>query len=105
MKVLSRRQCEVYNFIVNFIKSRGYSPSLRDISGRFGFSSPATAHKYLVMLEDAGLIVRGRRNSLIQICSKEELAGDIKIPVLGLIRAGHPIVWTQDGEKKEKSRL
>ena len=60
MRIVSKRQREVYNFIVRFIKAKGYSPTIRDIANRFGFSSPASVHKYLVTLEQAGLIVRGQ---------------------------------------------
>ena len=103
MKVLTKRQQEVYNFIVNFIKARGYSPTIRDITGRFEFSSPATAHKYLVVLEQAGLITRGKRNALIQIRSRKDLSGDVKIPVLGFITGGRPIIWTRKVEKDLKA--
>jgi repressor LexA len=103
MKVLTKRQREVYNYIVNFVKAKGYSPTIRDITGRFGFSSPATAHKYLVVLEQAGLIARGKRNALIQIRSKKDLAGDVKIPVLGMITAGRPIIWARGVEKDLKA--
>jgi repressor LexA len=103
MKIVSMRQREVYEFIVKFIKSRGYSPTIRDIANRFGLSSPASVHKYLVTLEEAGLIVRGKRNSLIQICNERDLDQEIRIPVLGQITAGQPIVWFEGAENRPKS--
>ena len=96
MRVVSKRQREVYNFIARFIKVKGYSPKIRDIAGRFGFSSPASVHKYLVTLEQAGLIVRGKRNALVQLSAEKDTGQEIvKIPVLGIIKGGSPIVWVK----------
>jgi len=64
---------------------------IRDIAHKFGFSSPATVHKYLVALEEAGLIVRGKRNALIQLLPSQHQSEAIEIPLLGRIAAGRPI--------------
>lgn len=89
--IVSEKQRQVYDYIVNFVKSEGHSPMIRDIAQRFGFSSPATVHKYLVALEQAGLIVRGKRNALIQLIPQQESTEAIEVPLLGKIAAGRPI--------------
>jgi repressor LexA len=91
MAIISEKQRLVYNFIVEFVKKEGHSPMIRDIAQRFGFSSPATVHKYLVALEKAGMIVRGKRNALIQLLPQEHLSEAVEIPLLGRIAAGSPI--------------
>ncbi len=89
--IISEKQRQVYDFIVKFVKTEGHSPMIRDIARHFGFSSPATVHKYLVALEVAGMIVRGKRNALVQLLPEEHNSEAIDIPLLGKIAAGRPI--------------
>ncbi len=89
--IISEKQRQVYDFIVKFVKTEGHSPMIRDIARHFGFSSPATVHKYLVALEIAGMIVRGKRNALVQLLPEEHNSEAIDIPLLGKIAAGRPI--------------
>lgn len=91
MAIISEKQRLVYDFIVKFVKTEGHSPMIRDIARQFGFSSPATVHKYLVALEQAGMIVRGKRNALVQLLPQEHGGDAIDIPLLGRIAAGRPI--------------
>jgi len=90
-RVITQRQREVYQFLKQFIEKHGYSPTIRDIARRFGFSSPATVHKYLVALERAGLIARGKRNALVQLIYQKQETGAIEVPLAGKIAAGRPI--------------
>ena len=47
---------KIYNFIVEFMTSNGYSPSVREICSAVGLSSVSTAHAYLQVLLDEGRI-------------------------------------------------
>src|ERR1051326_6291224 len=85
MSIISEKQRQVYDYIVEFFKTEGHSPMIRDIGRQFGFSSPATVHKYLVALEEAGLIVRGKRNALVQLLPEQHGAEAIDVPLLGRI--------------------
>ncbi|MCS6884253.1 MAG: transcriptional repressor LexA [Acidobacteriota bacterium] len=99
MSVLSEKQQQVYEFIVEFVRTRGHSPKIKDISKRFGFSSPATVHKYLVALEKAGYIVRGKRNALVKLLSSPTtFAESVEVPLLGRIAAGKPIDESLNGK-------
>lgn len=49
-------QQRVYDFIVDFITSKGYSPSMREISTGTGIKSTASVSDYLCMLEKLGKI-------------------------------------------------
>ena len=50
MKELTRRQREVLDFIEDYLESRGYPPSVRDIAARFNLVSAAGVHKHIKAL-------------------------------------------------------
>jgi len=60
---LTRRQKQVFDFLVGFINRRGYSPSFEEIGAGLGVSSLATVHKHLETLERKGFIRRGYNQS------------------------------------------
>ena len=60
---LTRRQKQVFDFLVNFINRQGYSPSFEEIGTGLGLSSLATVHKHLQTLEKKGFIRRGYNQS------------------------------------------
>ncbi len=51
-------QREVYNYICRFAETHGYAPTIAEIRGHLGLSSPATVHQLLSALERDGLIRR-----------------------------------------------
>ena len=53
---LTKRQREIYEYIKDHIRSRGYAPRIAEIGKQFDLSSPATVHKHLLHLKDKGLI-------------------------------------------------
>ena len=60
---LTRRQKQVFDFLVNFINRQGYSPSFEEIGAGLELSSLATVHKHLQTLEKKGFIRRGHNQS------------------------------------------
>jgi repressor LexA len=60
---LTRRQKQVFDFLVEFINKQGYSPSFEEIGAGLGVSSLATVHKHLQTLERKGFIRRGYNQS------------------------------------------
>lgn len=90
-RTITKRQREVLEYLREFIRTYGHSPTIRDIGARFQLSSPATVHRFLVQLEEAGLLVRGKRNSLIQLVEEEVRREAAEIPLHGRIAAGQPI--------------
>lgn len=52
----TKRQMDVYNFIVDYITKNMYSPSVRDICKAIGISSTSTVWKHLEALKRLGLI-------------------------------------------------
>lgn len=49
-------QQRVYDFIVDFITSKGYSPSMREISAGTGIKSTSQVSDYLIALQLKGKI-------------------------------------------------
>ena len=47
---------KIYNFIVNFMTEKGYSPSIREIGDAVGLSSTSSVFNQLMNLQDDGLI-------------------------------------------------
>ncbi len=101
---LNKRQNEIIEIIKNFILNNGYPPSVREIGKEVGLSSSSTVHSHLTQLEKKGYIRRDPtkpraiellidNNSSIQ--NSEEL---IKVPVLGKITAGEPILAVENIE-------
>ena len=83
---LTKRQREIYDYLKEHIRSRGYAPSIAEIGKQFQLSSPATVHKHLVHLEEKGLI--RKQHNLSRAIEVVEEPG---YSVLGYIAAGKPI--------------
>ena len=60
---LTRRQKEALDFIDEFIRDNGYSPSFGEIAAGLGLASIATVHKHLTALESKGYLVRSFNQS------------------------------------------
>jgi len=60
---LTRRQKQVFDFLVSFINRQGYSPSFEEIGAGMQLSSLATVHKHMQTLEKKGFIRRGYNQS------------------------------------------
>lgn len=104
---LTRRQKEVLDFIVGFLKENEYSPSFEEIAEGMGLASIATVHKHLTALEGKGYLKRSFNQSRAlelgpkyykelrlkrQEAAQESLApATLSTPLLGTIAAGRPI--------------
>ena len=56
MEKLTKRQEDILTFIKEYIVSKGYPPTVREIGKALGVSSPATIHAHLHNLEEKGFI-------------------------------------------------
>ena len=81
---LTDRQKQVYEFISDLIRNRGYGPTVREIGEEFGISSPNGVMCHLRALEKKGLITR-RRNKSRAIELTQESASAVEEPGLRLI--------------------
>jgi repressor LexA len=106
--VLTARQQEIWQFLVDYVDRHGYPPTVREIGEAVGLASPSTVHAHLANLERAGLLKRDptkpraldlighRRESRSDISERE--AGLVKLPLLGQIAAGSPLLAEENVE-------
>jgi repressor LexA len=101
---ITRRQRQVYDFISDFVQSRGYSPSFEEIGEGLGLSSLATVHKHVSNLEQKGLLRRDyNRSRSIDVLPIKTRAKSMpppmaSLPLLGRIAAGQPIEQVETPE-------
>ena len=86
---LTERQREVYEFIRDKIRNRGYGPTVRDIGLHFNISSPNGVMCHLKALEKKGLITREPNMSRAIMLATESPEGQSNgLPMRGTIAAG-----------------
>src|SRR5437879_9190036 len=56
--MLTGRQQEIWNYLVEYVDRHGYPPTVREIGEHVGLASPSTVHAHLANLERAGLLRR-----------------------------------------------
>lgn len=84
---LTRRQADVYKFIREKIRGRGYGPTVREIAARFDINSPNGVVCHLKALERKGIITREPNMSrAIQLAA--EPIEERSLPLAGTIAAG-----------------
>ncbi|MCT8975465.1 transcriptional repressor LexA [Clostridium sp. CX1] len=94
------KQMEIYEFIKNQIRDKGYPPSVREICAAVGLKSTSTVHGHLERLEKKGLIrkdpTKPRTIEVIEnSLNKKEM---INVPIIGTITAGLPILAVENIE-------
>ena len=100
IKENSDKQTQIYNFLIEFTKSKGYPPSVRDICQAVSLKSTSTVHGHLKRLEKKGLIYRDptkpRALEIVELSNEEKEL--IDIPIVGKVTAGMPILATENIE-------
>lgn len=83
--MLTKKQKEILDFINNFSKKKGYSPSIPEIAKNFD-RSVGTIHEHLVNLQNSGHLDKedNKHRSM-------ETVGSVNIPIVGNITAGYPV--------------
>src|SRR5579884_3928315 len=56
--MLTARQRQIWDFLVEYVDRHGYPPTVREIGEAVGLASPSTVHAHLANLERAGLLRR-----------------------------------------------
>ncbi len=92
MGKLTAKQQQIYDFILAFSEENGYPPSVREIGSFLGLKSPSTVHFHLKGLRAAGLIQQAEGKTRAITVKGEEAAHRGKIPVVGTVAAGAPIL-------------
>jgi len=106
--VLTARQQEIWNYLVEYVDRHGYPPTVREIGEQVGLASPSTVHAHLANLERAGLLKRDpTKPRALELIGRErretqaevvEIDGVSRLPLIGQIAAGAPLLADQDIE-------
>ena len=98
MEKLTPKEQLVYDYIVDNIRREGYAPSVRDIAIAVGMKSTSTVHNYLNRLEYKGYIQKESGKSRTLRIERKEESGADRIPLLGRVAAGQPILAEENFE-------
>lgn len=100
MDDLLPKEQELYEYICERIRRDGYAPTVRDICAALDIKSTSTAHAYIAKLESKGYIRRAQGKS--RTMRVEQVPSDaqrtVKIPVLGRVAAGLPVLAVENCE-------
>lgn len=98
---LSRKQAEVYEYLLKETRAKGYPPTVREIMDGLDRTSTSTIHAHLNTLAKKGYIIRDANKPRAIEFPKESLGNSdiatdvgeiIAIPVVGTVAAGTPIL-------------
>jgi repressor LexA len=101
---LTARQREIWSFVLDYSDRHGYPPTVREIGEAVGLASPSTVHAHLANLERAGLLRRDpTKPRALELLGRERPvdvapAALPKLPLLGQIAAGGPLLAEQNVE-------
>ena len=98
---LTEKEKAMYDFICDTIRREGFSPSVRDIQNALGIKSTSTVHSYLNRLEEKGAIQKesGKSRTLrVDAKGGESARTTVKVPIVGRVTAGMPILATENFE-------
>jgi repressor LexA len=107
--VLTGRQQEIWDFVVEYVDRHGYPPTVREIGEKVGLASPSTVHAHLANLERAGYLRRdptkpraleltGRRRAVAEPVEPHPERQRHSLPLVGQIAAGGPLLAEENVE-------
>lgn len=99
MSDLKDRQAKILKFMKKVIKTKGYPPTVREISHAVGIKSTSTVHSDIKKLVELGYIKKdpAKPRALVIVeqekdKKEKEYSTVVEIPVIGQIAAGAPIL-------------
>jgi repressor LexA len=104
--MLTGRQQEIWDFLVEYVDAHGYPPTVREIGEAVGLASPSTVHAHLANLERAGLLKRDpTKPRALELVGRERtesahVAAEAmpRLPLVGQIAAGGPLLADENIE-------
>tara|TARA_R110000868_G_scaffold180754_2_gene421426 strand:- start:10507 stop:11124 length:618 start_codon:yes stop_codon:yes gene_type:complete len=91
---ITKKQKEVFDYIVGYSGKNGYAPTQREIKDHFGFKSFGSVQTYLKYLVNAGYLEtdwNARRGITLSTAEQAPPSDVEEIPWLGDVAAGVPI--------------
>jgi repressor LexA len=104
--VLTGRQQEIWDYVVEYVDDHGYPPTVREIGEAVGLASPSTVHAHLANLERAGLLKRDptKPRALELVGRKAAPEGEVvalpRLPLVGQVAAGGPLLAEDNVEEE-----
>jgi repressor LexA len=103
--LLTARQQEIWQFLVEYVDDHGYPPTVREIGDAVGLASPSTVHAHLANLDRAGLIKRDpTKPRAIELLGRPKQAVSENaapmLPLVGRIAAGGPLLAEEHVEDR-----
>ena len=94
---LTPKQAEIYDFILQYTRTQGYPPSVREIGAAVHLKSPSTVHFHMKKLEAEGYIQKadGKTRSItlpLEAVPEEPDTRANQVPLVGDVAAGSPIL-------------
>jgi DNA (cytosine-5)-methyltransferase 1 len=90
MKVITKKQKHVFDFINTYITENGISPTIDEIRKKLKLKAVSTVHEHINTLKEKGYLVKNE-NSVRSLSPRKEFKSIIEIPILGRIKAGYPL--------------
>jgi repressor LexA len=102
--MLTGRQREIFDYLSEYVRERGYPPTVREIGEAVGLASPSTVHAHLANLERAGLLKRDpTKPRALELVGRDrgghEESKLLSLPLVGEIAAGGPLLAEDDVEE------
>jgi len=105
-KGLTKRQEEILDFIVGWVRDEGFPPTLKEIAERFGLASPNAARDHVLALERKGFLKRtGVKSRALSLSASVRAAATATAtaaprgwPLLGVVPAGAPLLAEENFE-------
>jgi repressor LexA len=102
--MLTGRQQEIWDFLVEYVDRHGYPPTVREIGEAVGLASPSTVHAHLANLERAGRLRRDpTKPRALELTGRRRheparASDPPRLPLLGEIAAGGPLLAEENIE-------
>jgi SOS regulatory protein LexA len=91
---LTKKQKEFYDYISDYIKEHGHSPTQKEMKDHFELKSFGSVQKYLQYLEKEGLLANHwNQRRAVEVKKPTAIIDEDseQIPLLGMVAAGNPI--------------
>lgn len=106
MRQLTARQRQILEFIAEFMRDRGFPPSVREIAEAVGLSSTATVHNHLAALAQKGYLRRDTtKPRALELSFEPQSGAKIRrrpvqnVPLVGDVAAGTGVLAVENVEE------
>ena len=96
-ELLNEKLDEIYKYIVEYVDSNGFPPSVREICAKNDIKSTATAYSYIDKLKESGLLDKSpmKKRAITPTVKRGNFTS---VPLIGTITAGQPIFAVENLE-------